>query len=449
MDHNCYQFNSSQDIINLQTKYTLFKRVENILFYVSIDGGYDRELMAKAINLLFVRHDALRIRFVKKDGKTVQYFEESRRISAFPYKVFKTWAERESFYLSFRKKKADCFKGDVLRAVFAVNPDGEQGIYFKISHFVADTYGIGVLVSDLFAVYEALKSGSGMPALPGSFEKVLAKELEYKDNAEMKARDESFFKEYYEVKHKEAPMYCGIHGNGSDEWLKVKRKGGFAMPYYFVKCDTDGMKLNIPSSVGKKAREWCEENGITLSAFFYYCFALATSIINDKATNQTPLLLIDCRGTLAERKCAGTKVQSLSVYTSVDYSRSFLENVRQSFDDQQELFRHTRLTYLEVEAIQHKLWGHSMLSAAYGFCYSFISMQLPEGVRMQVLSNGKCSLPAYIALMYDVKSDEVAVLYDVQTMLIKPAQVADFHNLYTSVIEKVINDSRSALGDIF
>jgi len=449
MSPNYYQFNYSQDIINLQTKYTLFKRVENILFYVSVDGGYDREIMAEAINKLFERNDALRIRFVKKDGKVYQYFEESRILKDFPYMSFNTWAERDNFYLSFRKKKADCFKGDVLKVVFATQPDGEQGIYFKISHYVADTYGIGVLISDLFAVYNAIKSGSELPALPGSFEKVLEKEMEYKGKEELVENDRAFFKEYYEVKHKERPLYCGIHGNGSDEWLKEKRKGKFAMKYYIVKCDTEGMRLSMPSTIGSLAKKWCESNGITLSAFFYYCFALSTSLINDKAPHQVPLFLVDCRGTLMERKSAGTKVQSLAVYTSVDYSKSFIDNIKEAYMEQQELFRHTKLTYLEAESIQHKLWGHSLMSGTYGFCYSFIMLQMPKGVRMQVLSNGKCALPTYVALMFNASTDEINVVYDVQKMLVKPVQVADFHNLYTSVVEKVINDSQTPLENIF
>ena len=46
------KFNYSQDIIDLQTKYSLFKRVLNILFSLTIDGGFDKELMTRSINLL-------------------------------------------------------------------------------------------------------------------------------------------------------------------------------------------------------------------------------------------------------------------------------------------------------------------------------------------------------------------------------------------------------------
>lgn len=449
MDKRLYEFNPSQDVVNLQTKYTLFKRVENILFKLSFEEGFDRSKMTEAIDKLFERNDSLRIRFTKKNGKTLQYFEDSRHIEDIPERVFKTWKDQDKFYKRFRRKKNDCFKGVVLKAVYAVNPSGTEEIYFKISHFVADTYGIGVIVSDLLAIYKSLLEGTPMPPVPGSFENVLSKEMEYKDNSELKSRDEEYFKNYYEVRHNEAPMYCGVHGSSSDEWLKVKNKGQFAMPYYFVKCDTEGMRFAIPAILGKEAAQWCENHNVSLSAFFFYTFALSTSLINGKAAHLNPLMLLDCRGTLAERKAAGTKVQALSVYTTIDYNKSFVENINSAYEEQQELYKHTRLTYLDVEAIQHRVWGHSMLSSTYGFTYSFISMKMPDGVRMQVLSNGKCSLTAYVALMFNPETFNIDVLYDVQTMLTTPAVLADFHNTYLRVIEKVLSDSDSALNNIF
>ena len=66
-----YPLNYSQDIVLLQTKYSLFKRVLNILFSVKVDGGFDKTRMEKALTLLYERNDCLRIRFVKEGGQTM------------------------------------------------------------------------------------------------------------------------------------------------------------------------------------------------------------------------------------------------------------------------------------------------------------------------------------------------------------------------------------------
>lgn len=446
MENKLYGFNSSQDVINLQTKYSLFARVSNIVFATVVEDGFERGLMTAAINKLFERNDCLRITFVKKDGKSMQYFEKSRTIGKIKEYVFETAARQDSFIRSFRRRALNCFKGETLKAVFAVNPDGKDMILFKVSHYVADQYGIGILVNDLFSVYKALKNGSELPPAPGSFEEVLKKDLEYQDNAEAIEKDKVFFQEYYAGK--EHPVYCGLHGNNSERWRKLKKKGNFALPYLFVKCDTTGYKLTIPAALTEKAFAWCEENRITPSAFFFYAFCLTASLVNNKEKYQAPLMLLDCRGTMAERKAAGTKVQCLSVYASVDYDKSFNENIAKEYADQNQLFRHTRLTYLEVESLQHKLWGYSLLSQITNFSYSFIPFSTPKGVSLQVLSNGKGALAAYVALMLDVNTNVISVVYDIQDKMTTAGQLMEFHNAYLQAIETVLNRPTEKLRDI-
>lgn len=446
MEKALYGFNSSQDVIHLQTKYSLFGRVANIVFSTVVEDGFDKDLMKKAINELIARNDCLRITFVKKDKKILQYFADNREIKNIPYLKLDSVSKQDAFINKFRLHKLNCFKGETLKVAFATNPDGKDVIFFKISHYVADTYGIGILISDLFAVYSALKEGRELPEAPGSFEEVLKKDLDYKDNTESVERDREFFNAYYGGK--KAPMYCGIHGNNSDIWMKHKRKGEFSIPYLFVKCDTEGYKLAIPAAVTNKAVEWCKANNITLSAFFYYTFSIAASVINDKEKYLAPLMLLDCRGTMAERKAAGTKVQSISIYTTVDYDKSFTENISSEYADQNQLFRHTKLSYLNVEAMQHKLWNYSMLGQVIAFCYSFIPFSAPQGVTMQIHSNGKGALTTYVALMLNSGTNEIEVAYDIQTKMTSARQLMDFHNLYLHVIETVLDKPEEKLATI-
>lgn len=449
MVKNYYEFNSSQDVIDLQTRYTIWKRVVNIVFSVTVKDGFDRDIMRKALDKLFERNDCLRITFVKRNGRTVQYFEEKRCVGNIPDVVFDTDSSMRKYINRFRRKPTDCFKGDTLDAVFAVNPSGESLILFKVSHFVADTYGIGVLVKDLFRIYDALKNHAEMPPVPGSFEKVLKRDIAYKENREAVERDRLFFKEYYTQRHAEHPMFCGIHGNTSDLWLKEKKKGRFSMPYIFVKCDTESFKFVVPKAVTENVRHYCEDNQVPMGTFFFYILAIGSSLVNDRAPIQAPLELLNCRGTLEERNAGGTKVQSMSVYTVVDYSKSFKDNLAAQYADQQELYRHTRLSYLEIQELQRKFWKFSALSQILNHAYSFIPFDAPDGVSLQVLSNGKGALPAYIAFMYNMKTSEVEVIYDIQTIVITPQVLVDFQNLLIQITEKVITAPDIKLADLF
>ena len=89
-----------------------------------------------------------------------------------------------------------------------------------------------------------------------------------------------------------------------------------------------------------------------------------------------------------------------------------------------------------------------MLSQITNFCFSFIPMATPEGVTMQVYSNGKGALVTYMALIHDVNTDEIQVSYDVQTRMVTPEQLIEFHNCYIHVIEAVLANPKTKLSDI-
>jgi len=449
MEAKTYSFNYSQDIIHLQTKYALFKRVANILFSVTFENGFDEGRMLDALQLLIDRNDCLRLTFFKEGKEMRQFFEPARKLGKVPSVRFETTSQLEAWVRRFRRKGLDMTKGQTFKPVFAVNASGEQMVFIKISHYVADTYGIGVLVNDLSAIYEALSNGSELPPAPGSFEEVIRKDNEYRANTEATEKDRSFFEEYYGKTHAERPLYCGIHGDESDRWLKYKKKGDISLPYLFIRCDTKGYRFVIPAAITLRAEQWCKENEISMNTFFFYTYAIACSLRNNRAPIQAPLELMNCRATVADRKAAGTKVQSLSVCTKVDYEKSFNENIAALYAETTEMYRHTRLTYLEMEAMQHKVWNYSMLSQVINYCFSYIPIKNPKGVRLQVWSNGKGALVTYLAMMHDVDTNEVTVNYDIQTKMVTPEQLIEFQNLLTHVIEAVLDKPAAPLAEIF
>lgn len=449
MERRLYNFNYSQDIVNLQTKYSLFKRVANIVFSITFEGGFEKNIMEQALQMLIERNDCLRITFVKEGKETKQFFVQERKIGKIPHMNLDTPRKLDAFVKNFRMGVVDVYKGKTIIPHFITGPTGEDMLFVKISHMVADTYGIGILVNDLQAIYNALKTNSELPPAPGKFEDILKKDEEYRANEATLERDREFFRNYYEKLHPAAPLYCGIHGNTSDRWLKYKRRGDISLPYLFVKCDTEGYRFVIPAAITAKAAQWCEEKKISISTFFFYTCAIAASLRNDKAPYQLPLELMNCRATVLDRKAAGTKVQSLSTYTTVNYNKTFEENITEIFNDQSELYKHTRLSYLEIEAMQHKLWNYSMMSQLTNFSFSFIPISMPEGISLQVYSNGKGALAAYIALMLNVKTNEIYVNYDIQTQMCTPRELIEFQNIYVKVIESVLDTPNKPLNDIF
>ena len=446
---NLYHFTYSQDVIRLQSKYALFKRVLNILFSLTFDEGFDEALMRQAFEKLYERNDCLRLRFVKQGKETMQYFEPERKPGTIPSIRFKTNGEYEAFFRRFRRKPTDLAKGDALRVVFAVNPEGKQMVICKISHYSADTYGIGVLAEDLMAIYNALRDGKELPPAPGSFEEIVRKDNEYREDTAATDRDREFFRELYSRRYAEHPVYCGPHGNKNDRWAGIKRKGGYSLPYYFIRCDTEGYQFAIPNGITVPAEKWCEEHGISMNTFLMMAFSVALSLRNDRERRILNVEILNCRGTLADRRTAGTKAQGAAIPMDIFYEKSFLENATILAEVQKEVYRHTRLSYLEGEKIQLGAWKYPQISAINSSGFSYIPFLSTEGVQLQLHSNGKGALVTYVAVMHDIKRNELFVNYDIQKLMVTPRQLIEFQNLYVHVIETVLADSETPLSRLF
>ena len=446
---NLYHFTYSQDVIRLQSKYALFKRVLNILFTLTFDEGFDETLMRQAFEKLYERNDCLRLRFVKQGKETMQYFEPERKPGEIPSLHFKTNGQYEAFFRRFRRKPTDLAKGDALRVVFAVNPEGKQMVICKISHYSADTYGIGILANDLMAIYTALRDGKELPPAPGSFEDIIRKDNEYRLDTAATERDRAYLHDYFFKIHPDHPVYCGTHGNKNDRWLKCKRKGQFSIPMLMVRCDTYPFQFAVPAAVTLRAEEWCKEHDISLNTLFFMGFTLTLSLLNDRETRLCNVEILNCRGSLADRRTAGTKAQGMAVCTEIDYEKGFLANASAMSEEQKELYRHTRLSYLEGEIMQHESWKFSMLDMLNSSGFSYIPFASHEGVRLELQSNGKGALITYVALMHDLTNNEIFVNYDVQKLRVTPKQLTDFQNRYLRVMETVLADSETPLEQLF
>ena len=448
MEKKLYHFTYSQDVIRLQSKYALFKRVLNILFSLTFDEGFDEKLMRQAFEKLYERNDCLRLRFVKQGKETMQFFEPARRPGDIPSLHFRTNQEYETFFRRFRRKAIDLTKGETLRVVFAVNPEGNQMVICKISHYAADTYGIGVLAEDLMAIYHALRDGKELQPAPGSFEEIVRKDNEYREDSAATERDRAYLRDYFLNLHRNRPVYCGTHGNLNDRWLKCKQKGKFSIPMLMIRCDTYPMQYAVPAAVTVQAEKWCEEHAISLNTLFFMGFMLTLSLINDRETRLFNVEILNCRGSLADRKAAGTKAQGMGICTDIDYSQGFLANAIALSEEQKELYRHTRLSYLEGELMQHEAWKHPMIDMLSGCGFSYIPFYSHDGVQLSLHSNGKGALITYVALMHDLTHNEIFINYDMQKLMVTPKQLTDFQNRYLRVMETVLADSETPLGQL-
>ena len=441
-----YDLNGSQDVVMLQCKYSIFKRIVNILSSMSTKKDIDFNLMKDAFNMIIDRNDSLRIRFAKKDKKLVQYFIDEYKFDDIPVYEFKTESEQVAFINKLKKKPIKYMKGQVVEPYFIKTFDGKNMVFLKVCHLILDIYGINIIFRDLFAVYDALAEGKDLPEPPNSFEEVLQKDLSRKHNQERLEKNTEFFKEYFAGT--EEPYYAGIHGPEQQLWKKQLAKGKRAMKMFFVHNDTKGFEQHIDKEVIDNVMAYCKENECSPANFMLYACCLTAAKINNNIKNMLPMLLYNCRGSALEKNCAGVKAQSMCSYTSFDYNKSFHENLADFLPQHTKLYRRIGFSDHQMVSILHKTYGGSMMETYYSIAFSFIPYTKPKDLQFDMYSNEKCALPAYLALFYDIEKGDILMYYDVQTIITTGQDVDKFHKNFVSVLKQITENPNINISEI-
>ena len=181
-----YDLIPSQNSMYYMFKFSLHKNVMQIPTSITTDTVLDTETLKRAMQIEIERNDCLRLRF-KKSGDTIkQYFLPSVPMKEIPVVAFGTKEEEEAYLAEDAQKSVRFLRGETYRMTIFTNCEGHTGIYFNVSHIIMDAIGIGVFYADLFAVYEALRSGKELPAPLARYEEAIQDDLAYLLNGALK-----------------------------------------------------------------------------------------------------------------------------------------------------------------------------------------------------------------------------------------------------------------------
>ena len=440
IERTYYDLTAAQSIALYQCKYSLFKRVINILLSASVEEDIDFELLKKAFNEVVKRNDCIRDRFTKKGKKVVQYFlnENEVKFDHIECLKFETKEEQEAFINKLTKKAVKYMKGEVIIPYFIKTYDNKSMVLLKVCHLILDMYGICFILNDLFDVYYALKNNTEMPSLPSKYEDLVIKDLE-RITAEFDYKECKQFFEHY-LSSREEPYYAGISGKDEPNWVKRQKKHKRTIQLFFVKNDTKGYKKEVSKELVESLIELSKEKNIPFTSLLFFACSVCCGLLNDNTRYMFPLELLNCRASQEERMCGGTKAQSLACYTDIDYSKSFMDNLHAFYETQIRLNKRYYFPDTDFEMLIHKTYGSSFFGMYYSIAFSFIPYVKKHGIEYNIYSNEKCALPCYLIFLYDIENNEMQMGYDVQTKITSEKDVDNYHQNLLSVLEQIVKN---------
>ena len=140
---------------------------------VRLGGRLDPDCLAKSINAIIERHEALRTVFLERDGQPLQRVLPSEPVALQLQDLTGLGAEtREQAALNIAAEAAqqtiDLSLGPMVRAVLLRLSECEHVLLLLMHHIVIDGWSEGVLLHELAVLYEAFLQGqpSPLPQLP-------------------------------------------------------------------------------------------------------------------------------------------------------------------------------------------------------------------------------------------------------------------------------------------
>ena len=452
--YTLYDLIPSQQTMYLMFKYTFSKQISQIPTSFSIDKDIDFELMTKALNIEFERNDSLRIRFVKADKTLKQYFMPSYRMSKVPCKYFRSVEDQEKFFAEDAKKPVRFDKGNTFRIYFYKTANGNNGIYFNVSHMIMDAMGSIIFYADLINVYRALKDGTELPKPMASYEEYIKQEFERLGDEKKTAKHEKFYREYF-AKGGE-PIYAGVHGPAFLEKQRIKKKNpDLRVPAAYNplldKCDL--ITGHVGTEDAAKIWNYCRENKIAPESLFMMGLRVHCSAINYRTDDVFMMATCSKRATIKEKNMSGCLAQPIQVRTIIPETATFDEGVKEYTKVRTDLYRHSEYPYITARDMSRDMYNYSLIQGPACMMFSWIPVPLDQGTMgfnfdFKTYDLGRYFTPLYAICSPDPKDKGINLNYMYRIKLSKKEDIEILHENAMKVIMAGIENPQITVKEL-
>ncbi|MBB3977043.1 amino acid adenylation domain-containing protein [Rhizobium azooxidifex] len=172
----------------------------NLSFSLHLDGAIDSPALRTALDGIVARHDSLRASFdVNNQTVTIHPHREASFEAADLSALceLEQRARRDAQHAQNARMPFDLINGPVLRALLLRLSPSRAELLLFVHHIACDGWSMGVLLTDLAALYAAALTGrpAGLPA-PTSIAALVAAEAEWAEGAEAARHRDYWLKKY-------------------------------------------------------------------------------------------------------------------------------------------------------------------------------------------------------------------------------------------------------------
>ena len=448
-----YDLIPSQNSMYYMFKFSLHKNVMQIPSSITTDTRLDIDVLKQAMKIELDRNDSLRLRFQRSGDTIRQYFLPAVPMKEIPVVTFSSKEQEEEYLSADAQKSVRFLRGETFRMVIFTNSEGHTGIYFNVSHINMDAIGIGVFYADLFAVYDALKTGKELPPPLERYEDAIKNDLAYLKNEKKYNRDKEFFIDYWSNHGK--PFYAGVHGPG----LLLKQRKKYNEPdlrvpdaYDLIHDKCDIMRLHVEKDQAQKIFDYCRATNTAPENILLLGLRTHCSAINFRTDDTLQIVMCSRRATLAAKHMSGCLAQPLQLHTVIPEDKTFREALDVMFQVRTQLYRRADFPYMHARKLQMDILNYRNSQGPSCMMFSWLPLVFPEfnGIHFSFRSHnpGRYIMPMYVFAVPTMEDGGLDMYYLYRTSYITKDHITALHNNTIKVLLEGIENPQITVGEL-
>lgn len=402
-------------------------------------GEMDTEIMKESIYEAIARCDTMRLRFVTdKKYKILQYVTPKSELE------IEEWDLSDISLDEANKKLTEISRGPIpmfnceLHKIALVKlADEYKGIFMKIQHLAMDAYSLKIFINDILEIYLHKTKGTAYPKPMRPYIPVLLKELEYKETPQYEVDKQFWFDSLAKTTE---PIFTDFMLDNRLKQQQVKHPQHRFADIHSGLPDASIMKMSMSAEDSEKILNLCREKNLSIFSVISMGVRTGLSCFNDNQEDISFKMIINRRGTIAEKKSGGLRINFLPMRSIITPDKTFCEAVNTISEIQSEMYQHCSLSFMETLQLRHK----SMPADAkpdstydsFGLSYQPL-MRLPsidEEMAKTAYSvwynNGACMIPLYVTVMHRTQDGGLDFVFEYRK---EPDAEYDLRLLYRKI----------------
>ncbi|MGN0496861.1 MAG: condensation domain-containing protein [Lachnospiraceae bacterium] len=433
------------------------KEVVNVGTSLTIEYELDLDVLRQSVYKAIERCESMRLRFAydKKEKQWYQYVVEKddRDIEYVDFSG-KTMEEAEGIMTEWTRVPFERQDSPMFKIVLIKTPDGNQGMYLLVDHFILDAQSLICFMKDIIELYcNTMFEGVDYPKEMRSYIKQLEKDLEYEAGSKAQQKDREFFQNLIEQSE---PIYNGI--DGPKALLEERKTNPKARAALFITPHVESALdiFHLEGEPTARLMKFCEEQHVSLQCLLI--MGIRTYLQKMNGNDDVSINVAYARrATLSEKKAGGTRIHSFPFRTIISEDMTFLEGIHAIRDGQNEIFRHTNYDPVEYFAYRAKTYP-----VAPGRTYEPMSLTYqPLTLKDKGLSklgdikyktkwypNGATTQAMYLTVMHRPEDNGLDFNFEHQIAAISKETLEYFYYYMCKIMFKGIEKPYMKIGDI-